>query len=54
MRKHLLIIALTLTTDFIQAQIVNIPDANFNAALLAHNPRIDSNYDGMKIGRAHV
>ena len=27
-------------------QVVNIPDANFKAALLAHNPRIDTDRDG--------
>ena len=47
MRKHLLIIALTLTTSLSHAQIVNIPDANFKAALLANNliTKIDLNND---------
>ena len=45
--KHvylLLLLFLTITTA--QAQIVNIPDANFKAKLLNHNPVIDTNGDG--------
>ena len=45
MRNHLLISTFVLTTSFLQAQIVNVPDANFKAALLAHNPIIDLNND---------
>lgn len=45
--KHvylLLLLFLTITTA--QAQILNIPDANFKAKLLNHNPVIDTNGDG--------
>lgn len=45
MKNWLLIITL-LTTHFAQAQIVNIPDANFKAALLALTPAIDTDQDG--------
>ena len=45
MRKYLLIIAFALTTSFLQAQILSIPDTNFKAALLAHSPIIDLNND---------
>ena len=44
MRKHLLIIGLALTTNYLQAQIVNIPDAKFKAALLA-NTSVNTNKD---------
>lgn len=37
--------AFALTTSFSQAQIVNIPDAKFKAALLAFKPTIDLNND---------
>ncbi len=46
MRKILLSFFVTLTTLTVQAQIVNIPDANFKNALLTHNPVIDLNADG--------
>lgn len=46
MRKHLLIITFALTTTFLQAQIVNIPDTNFKAALLKKFPKIDTNNNG--------
>jgi Leucine-rich repeat (LRR) protein len=45
MRIHLIIIAFVITSSFLQAQIVNIPDANFKAALLKHDPKIDLNDD---------
>jgi len=49
MKTKLLISALLGLAGFIttQGQNVNIPDANFKAALLAHtNPKIDTNNDG--------
>lgn len=46
MRKQLLIIAFALTTGFLQAQVINIPDANFNTALLNYIPKIDLNNNG--------
>lgn len=46
MRKTLLSFFILLTTLTVQAQIVNIPDANFKNALLNHNPVIDLNGDG--------
>lgn len=45
MKKHLLIITFALVTSILQGQIVNIPDANFKAALLTHNPIINLNSD---------
>lgn len=45
MKTILLSLAL-LFSLFINAQIVNIPDANFKAALVTHNPVIDTNGDG--------
>jgi len=48
-KKLILFIALAivgLVANFAQAQIVTIPDANFKACLLAHNPVIDTNGDG--------
>ena len=45
MRKYLLFIGLASTTCFLQAQIVNIPDANFKTALMTHVPKIDLNGD---------
>lgn len=45
MNKHLLIIAFTLTISFLKAQNVTISDANFKAALLSHNTKIDLNDD---------
>ncbi|SRX52625.1 T9SS type A sorting domain-containing protein [Aequorivita sp. CIP111184] len=40
------IITLFLLSSIAQAQIVNIPDANFKNALLNHSPIIDTNGDG--------
>jgi hypothetical protein len=37
---------LSFFSNFLFAQNVNIPDANFKAALLAHDPVIDTNSDG--------
>ncbi len=45
MKKALLLSATLLLVIITNAQIVNIPDANFKAALLAHNPVIDTNGD---------
>lgn len=42
--KNLLILFLLLTTSFVSAQIVNIPDANFKAELIAEG--VDTNNDG--------
>ncbi len=44
--KKLLLISVLLLTLFAQAQIVNIPDANFKNALLNYDPVIDTNNDG--------
>ncbi|MFN0289971.1 T9SS type A sorting domain-containing protein [Pedobacter helvus] len=47
MREKLLLLFLSLIgANLLQAQVVNIPDANFKAALLAHSPKIDVNNDG--------
>jgi len=46
MAKLLLFIPLLFSILSGTAQIVNIPDANFKAALLAHSPVIDLNSDG--------
>ncbi len=46
MKKLILLSALLLLVLFTNAQIVNIPDTNFKAALIAHNPVIDTNSDG--------
>ncbi|WAC40263.1 T9SS type A sorting domain-containing protein [Pedobacter sp. SL55] len=47
MRQKLLLLFLSLLgVNQLQAQVVNIPDANFKAALLAHSPKIDLNNDG--------
>src|SRR5690606_17346721 len=37
---------LSFFSNFLFAQNVNIPDANFKNALLAHDPVIDTNSDG--------
>ncbi len=42
--KTLLLLFLLLTTSFVSAQIVNIPDANFKAELIADG--VDTNSDG--------
>lgn len=42
--KNLLILFLLLTTSFVSAQIVTIPDANFKAKLIAEG--VDTNSDG--------
>ncbi len=42
--KNLLLIFLLLNTGFVSAQIVNIPDANFKAKLIAEG--VDTNSDG--------
>ncbi|RDK83840.1 T9SS type A sorting domain-containing protein [Marinirhabdus gelatinilytica] len=45
--KHLMSILFAIyLTSLVNAQIVNIPDANFKTALLNHNPIIDTNSDG--------
>ncbi|MFH2143636.1 MAG: hypothetical protein ABIJ97_14520, partial [Bacteroidota bacterium] len=45
--KNLILLSTTLLLVlFANAQIVNIPDANFKAALVNHIPVIDTNYDG--------
>ncbi len=46
MKKALLLSATLLLTIITNAQIVNIPDANFKNALLNHDPIIDTNEDG--------
>jgi Leucine-rich repeat (LRR) protein len=46
MKNQYLTLALLLISLFGNAQIVNIPDANFKAALLNHQPAIDSNSNG--------
>lgn len=47
MREKLLLLFLSLLgANQLQAQVVNIPDANFKAALLVHSPKIDVNNDG--------
>jgi hypothetical protein len=43
MKKHLLIIAFAITTSFLRAQIVNIPDPIFKSALIERG--IDKNND---------
>lgn len=45
MKTLLLLLVVTLTLP-VSAQIVNIPDPNFKAALLNHDPVIDTNSDG--------
>ena len=45
MRKHYLIILATFLSFAANAQIVNIPDANFKSFLLNHVPVIDANGD---------
>ncbi len=55
MKKLLLITTAILFVFIANAQIVNIPDANFKAALLAHNPVIDTNGDGeIQVSEANV
>ncbi|MFH2142016.1 MAG: T9SS type A sorting domain-containing protein [Bacteroidota bacterium] len=45
--KHLILLSATLLfVLFVNAQIVNIPDANFKYALVNHIPVIDTNGDG--------
>lgn len=46
MKQFYFFLLLTLTVNISQAQIVNIPDANFKTKLLNHNPIIDTNDDG--------
>uniref|UniRef100_UPI00262B9265 InlB B-repeat-containing protein n=1 Tax=uncultured Tenacibaculum sp. TaxID=174713 RepID=UPI00262B9265 len=46
MKKIYFILLLLSTVFSINAQIVNIPDANFKDALLNHSPVIDTNVDG--------
>ena len=46
MKKLLLFITLFISVTTLQAQNVNIPDANFKNALLNHTPVIDTNGDG--------
>jgi len=45
--KHFYItFAIIFFANFMSAQIVDIPDANFKTALVSHNPIIDTNGDG--------
>ncbi len=44
--KLLVLISFLVISTTIKAQDVNIPDANFKAALVAHVPSIDTNNDG--------
>ena len=46
MKKIILLFIFTGISSFLNAQVVNIPDANFKNALLNHQPRIDIDYDG--------
>lgn len=54
--KHIyLFLLLNLTLTFSQAQIVNIPDANFKSKLLNHFPVIDTNNDNeIQISEAEI
>jgi len=53
--KILYIISLLLISVYTQAQIVDIPDANFKNALLNYNPPIDTNNDGeIQVSEAEV
>lgn len=54
--KNLYLLSLTLLLfTFSNAQIVNIPDANFKNALLNYNPPIDTNNDGeIQVSEAEV
>lgn len=45
MKSLYLFVLLTVTINISNAQIVNIPDANFKAKLLSHDPVIDTNGD---------
>lgn len=44
--KNFLVVVCLFAVAYAQAQIVNIPDANFKNALLNYNPVIDTNNDG--------
>jgi len=46
MKKQILSLSLILTSIIVSAQNVTIPDANFKAALLSHNPAVDTGGDG--------
>jgi len=46
MKKYYFLLLAICAANFIQAQIVNIPDANFKNALLNHSPVIDTSGDG--------
>ncbi|MBP0902877.1 T9SS type A sorting domain-containing protein [Mariniflexile gromovii] len=46
MKNFYVFLLLVLIVNISQAQIVNIPDANFKARLLSHNNIIDTNGDG--------
>ncbi len=46
MKKIYILLVFVLFTSLSQAQIVNIPDANFKTALLNYQPVIDTNNDG--------
>jgi len=46
MKRFYLLVIAVLAMQITQAQIVNIPDADFKIALLNHNPVIDTNNDG--------
>jgi type IX secretion system substrate protein len=55
MKKLLLLLVFLLVVCKAQAQIVNIPDANFKNALLNYNPPIDTNNDGeIQVSEAEV
>ena len=52
MKKTTLLVAIIFVASFVTAQIVNIPDANFKAALIA-NLSINTNGDGeIQVGEA--
>ena len=46
MRKLYFMMACVFLNFTISAQVINFPDANFKAALLSHDPPIDTNGDG--------
>lgn len=53
--KNIYLFLFLLTCVFANAQIVNIPDANFKNALLNHIPDIDTNNDGkIQLSEAEV
>ena len=55
MKKFILITSTLLFALFANAQIVNIPDANFKVALITNSPVIDTNGDGeIQVSEASV